>query len=221
MLKNHQKLDIGEADLEKLIAHSKNVEMKKSEYNQQKYNLRDGECLCVFDFKENLSLTMVADEFGHDFYNRFPISVLTFVCFIKKNGYLYKKFFTFLSVCTNHTASFASDCLDRVLKYPLFNDIGKVYLWSDNGPHFHNNQFINFIFLNGNFKNKVIVYNFFCENHGKDVCDQFFGDMTMRLRQYRMEKRIEDINGLFTALSTLFSTRDSEYFFEMFFFMFY
>jgi hypothetical protein len=140
---------------------------------------------------------------------------------MKKNDMLFKKVFTFLSLCVNHSALFASDCLNRVLNYPLFNDFHKFYLWSDGGPHFHNNLFINSIFLNSNFGNKIFEYNFFCEKHGKSVCDQFFGNMSGFLRRYRMKQGIENINQLIACLANNYSSSDSEYFFEMFLLIFY
>jgi hypothetical protein len=174
----------------------------------------------VFDFKQNLGLPMGPREISQDFFQKMPVSVLTFICFIKKNNKIFKKVFTFLSLCLNHNGSFACDCLERVLNCAMFDDINKVYMWSDNGPHFHNNQFINFIFLNNNFKNKVIEYNFFCEKHGKAVCDQFFGSMSRCLNELSMSSTISNINELISCLSSYYSDKTHEYFFEMFFYFF-
>jgi hypothetical protein len=192
------------------------MEVKKSDYDKQFNNLQDGECLMVFDFKQNLGLPMSPKEMSQEFFQKLPVSVLSFVCFIKKNNMLFKKVFTFLSLCLNHNATFASDCLERVLNCAMFDEVTKVYLWSDNGPHFHNNQFINFIFLKNNFKNKVIEYNFFCEKHGKAVCDQFFGSMTRCLNELSMNYTISNINELLSCLYKYYFNKPNEYFFEMF-----
>jgi hypothetical protein len=102
----------------------------------------------------------------------------------------------------------------------MFDDITKVYLWSDNGPHFHNNQFLNFIFLKNTFKNKVIEYNFFCEKHGKAVADEFFGCITNFLDDESMVSDIKNINELTFCLNNKFGETNNEYFFEMFLLIF-
>ncbi|MDR0675444.1 MAG: hypothetical protein LBF97_00180 [Elusimicrobiota bacterium] len=217
LLKNQHLHHLPAEHLEKLKVHHKTMEIKKNDYDRQFRNLQDGQSLVVFDFKQNLGLPMSPKEMSQDFFQKLPVSILTFVCFIKKNNNLFKKVFTFLSLCLNHNATFASDCLERVLNSAMYMDISKVYLWSDNGPHFHNNQFINFIFLKNNFKNKVIEYNFFCEKHGKAVCDQFFGSMTRSLNDLSKKSTISNINELLSSLCTDYYNKSNEYFFEMFF----
>jgi hypothetical protein len=219
-LKNHQNKLITDDQKKALQYHQKLVNLKKSDYQEQMCNLKNEECVCVFDFKQNIVLQMGAKEMSQEFFQKMPVSILSFICFIKKNDLIFKKVFTFLSLCVNHNAFFACDCLDRVLNCAMFDDIKKVYLWSDNGPHFHNNQFINFIFLQNNFKNKVIEYNFFCEKHGKAEADEFFGYISKFLNEYSMISNINDINELIFCLNNNLARTNNEYFFEMFFYFF-
>lgn len=193
--------------------------MKNDDFRKQKENLQNGEGLCLFDFKQNVQLPMRAVEDSHDFFQKSQVSVLSFVCHVKNNNVVKKKTITFLSLCLNHTAEFASECLESVLKSEVFNDINKVYLWSDNGPHFHNNQFLNFIFLKNNFKNIIIEYNFFCEKHGKSEVDQFFGLMSNTLKRCSLVTPIININDLVVSLQKEFSSFKNIYIFQMFFYL--
>ena len=95
--------------------------------------------------------------------------------FFKKDGKVYKVYFTILSKILNHGAKIAIDILKNcVLNHKIFEEfaIKNIDLWVDNGPHFRSKELLHYLLLHDTFQFKV---NYFAPYHGKSHCDQHFG----------------------------------------------
>lgn len=95
--------------------------------------------------------------------------------FFKKDGKIYKVYFTILSKILNHGAKIAIDILTNlVLNHKIFKKFGvrDINLWVDNGPHFRSKELLHYLLLHDTYHFTV---NYFAPYHGKSHCDQHFG----------------------------------------------
>jgi hypothetical protein len=203
--------------MEACIAHRNVKVAQKITYVSQKENLEEGECLGVIDYGQAKSLKMKPEEDSHDFFNKLGISVIACVLFIRISGVTYKKICCFFSMCNIHTAQSSIDYIDRVLDFSMCKGIRKLYLWSDNGGHFKNNDVVMHLRNLSKERNMHIQYNQFCEYEGKDCCDQFFGSLSNGLENHTRLKPVLDINDLLDFSTKHFKKNGTnEYVFEIY-----
>jgi hypothetical protein len=179
------------------VAHRNIRCAQRNKYNNQLDTMKNGECRWTVDYGQNKSIKKKPEEDSFDFFNKIGISIEANVIWFKFNDVVHKKIICFYSVHTTHTAQTSIDLFDRVLDYPEFKFIDTIYLWSDGGGHFKNNDFIMHIRDKSLELEKEIQYNQFCEYEGKDACDQFFGWLSNGLERHSRQKAVLDINDLY------------------------
>jgi hypothetical protein len=205
------------ADMEVCVSHRNIRDGQKRSCLEEKESLKDGECHWTIDYGQSKSIKMKPEEDSYDFFNKLGISVIASVCFLRLSGTTYKKVFCFYSMSITHTAQSSIDYFDRILDYSIFKSIIKIYLWSDNGGHFKNNDFIMHLKEKSQDRNIEIQYNQFCEYEGKDSCDQFFGSLSNGLENHTKLKPILDINDLIQFSYEYFKRNGTnEYVFEIY-----
>jgi hypothetical protein len=185
-----------EGDMEVCVAHRNLRDSQRKSHDSQIEQLKNGECLWTVDYGQNKYVKKKPEEDSFDFFNKLGISVQGNVLQFKFDDVLYKKIVCFYSVHTTHTAQTSIDLFDRVLDYSEFKHVDRIFLWSDGGGHFKNNDFIMHIKDKSLECRKEIEYNQFCEYEGKDSCDQFFGWLSNGLERYTKQKAVLDINDL-------------------------
>jgi hypothetical protein len=204
-------------DFEVCIAHRNVRDAQKSTSESQKKNLKERECFWLLDYGQNKSVKKKPEEDSFDFFNKKGISVIANVIFLIISGVLYKKICCFYSVYTTHNAQSTIDYFDRVLDYSILKNVNKIFLWSDGGGHFKNNDFIMHLEEKSLERNIQIQYNQFCEYEGKDMCDQFFGSLTNGLESFTKQKPVLDINDLLDFSKEHFKKKGTnEYTFEIY-----
>jgi hypothetical protein len=199
------------------VAHRNVRDAQRGSHDQQLQTLKEGECLWGLDYGQSKSIKMKPEEDSFDFFNKNGISVIGNVCFFKHADALYKKVFCFYSVHTTHTAQSSIDYFDRVLDYDVFKTVKKIFMWSDGGGHFKNNDFVIHLLQKSTERDIEIQYNNFCEYEGKDACDQFFGSLTNGLERHTKLKPILDVNDLLDFSQQYFKKNaTNEYTFEIY-----
>jgi hypothetical protein len=186
--------------------HIQLAQNQREEVHRQILAVHPGEVIMVVDFKENLRLPFSRNAVGQDFYTQSPVTLLSFVTFsIDSTGTTKKHVFTVLSLCLTHTAKFVIECLKVVLKQPLFSKIHKLRWWSDEGPHFRNQELLGAFYESEVlFSKKIdIQVNLFEAHHGKSVCDTVFGQYATLLKHHAPESGIHTYTQLFQFLTRM------------------
>ena len=171
-------------------------------YKDQKENLKDGECVVVMDFKENVQMGGSSLEIDRDFYGKQPASVFGLVMFFKKDGKVKKVHHDFVSDVLNHDSKFVNECMSKFVNSSDFvnNKFQRLMFWMDNGPaHFRTYEMVaTFVSLERSLRNVKVEFNFFCEYHGKNECDSHFSSLTGYLKRHETchEERVSSVDDL-------------------------
>lgn len=178
-----------ESKKNELIKTYENHRKMKSElkeiYDTSILNLNGGECIINIDFKENVALNQSSDEVGYDWYNKPQRTILGITLSYLNNKKIERFYFDIISEVLNHNGAFVITALKKILSDPSFKKFKFTNLafWMDNAPHFRNSRlFAYFASLKKNFSS--ITWEFFCENHGKSICDSRFGKIATYLSEY-------------------------------------
>jgi|GEM_PF-5095479 len=169
-------------------------------------NLKTGEAVLVFDYKENVSLNITHTQLNQDFYctpQRTMFGVV--LAYVNKTGQLVKHYFDILSKCLSHNGFFSCSAVDLILSHPEFkrHKFSKLFLFSDNGAHFINYEFLNYISsISTKHSIDQVVWSQFCAYHGKCWCDSRFSLITRLLNNYvaKGNRSIKTEKALFDAL---------------------
>ncbi|KAA6397001.1 MAG: hypothetical protein EZS28_007468 [Streblomastix strix] len=132
----------------------------------------------VGDYKENFQLSQLIDYFSFQFFDRSPVSCLTFVVYFGGELGTTKRVYTVLSRVLNHTSQVVLQCLESILKRSEFTSINSIKWWSDGGPCFKSGEFA-LKLLSGiqisEIKSITFKLNYFEPQHGKLDVDSIFG----------------------------------------------
>jgi hypothetical protein len=137
----------------------------------------------VFDYKENWNTrTFLQEETSWDHWNPNGISHIAFVLLYKEKGLIYKRVYNYLSEAKRHDTKFTVETLRMVRVEKEMQNISKLNLFCDVGPHFYNKFILHHIFNTPLFGNKNVTLSFFPEHHGKSYCDSAFGTLSKAVR---------------------------------------
>ena len=153
------------------VCHLKRRATQQTAYKTAVSNLKSSECLLVIDFKENISLNLASIEIGSDFYSKPQVSVFGVVAVYKDSNNIKRYFyFDIFSQCLSKSSSFVIKALNLVFDSKSWKDLklSKIDVWMDNAPHFRSKELFCYFY-----KNKI-SWDFFCELHGKNICDSRF-----------------------------------------------
>ena len=157
------------------IFHQELAKTRSMDLQETINNLKEGSCVLIMDFKENIQLGKAPVETSKNFFKAPQRTCLGISGFFKNGKKTFLVNFSVLSSLLNHSTKIAVDILkEKILTHSIFKSfkISDIHLWLDNGPHFRSKEFLADILLLPNFDIKI---NFFCPYHGKSFCDQHFG----------------------------------------------
>ncbi|KAH7824873.1 uncharacterized protein MONOS_7069 [Monocercomonoides exilis] len=175
---NNNGLSAAELQTLKLLRQHRLVaEMQRKHYQSTVDNLKEGEAVFVFDFKEKWKLPIRKNQLQQEFFNYQQVSQFTIISLQKINNQQIKRTFNFFSDCLSNDHRFIIECLESVIKRHFFSDTHTFKFFCDSGPHNRNRFLLHFILSKQSklFKKKNTQLNFFAEHHGKNICDSEFG----------------------------------------------
>ena len=212
---NAKKLEscIDEEEKKKLLdqdfSYRLHLQMKSTQRNYFKDvcdALQKGEAVLVFDYKENISLNITHTQLNKDFYSTPQRTMFGVVLgYVNDEGEFVKHYFDIMSKCLTHNGFFSCSAIDIVLSHQEFkcHKFTKLHLFSDNGAHFINYEFLNYISTIST-KHSIdhVGWSQFCAYHGKCWCDSRFSLVTRLLNNYvaKGNRSIKTEQALFTAL---------------------
>ena len=152
---------------------------RSADYERQISNLTEGQAVLVMDFKANISLGGGVEEDSHVFFKAPQRTVFGLVAFFKKDGKVYKVFFTIVSPVLMHDTKTVREILNQcVFSHSVFKHFRtkEVSFWMDNAPgHFRTKEMIATFHELKNSSKMEVQFNYFAEYHGKSECDRHFG----------------------------------------------
>ena len=139
------------------------------------------------DFKENIILGGRSIEIDRDHYSKRPNSVFGIAIYQKIGDETKIVYHDFVSEVLNHDSLFVNDCLNKWTNTSDFRSskFRSLSFWMDNGPaHFRTYENIA-TFVNLKKELKIdISFHYFCEYHGKNICDTHFSTLSRYLKQH-------------------------------------
>ena len=169
--------------------HRLTAKRQNAQHNAEvKSALKGGEtCVIVYDFKENLKLGREPCERDDKYFLTTSCSCVGAIVFI--DGIQVD--IDHVSTVKNHSAEIATVILEKTVEllereYPdKFHKMQTISTWSDCGPHFRAEIMAAFELyeLPKRYK-KNIKMNFFCEKHGKIICDAHFQKVGIYILDY-------------------------------------
>ncbi|KAH7821592.1 uncharacterized protein MONOS_11334 [Monocercomonoides exilis] len=212
--------------LKLLRQHRLVAEMQRKHYQSTVDNLKDGEAVFVFDFKEKWKLPIRKNQLQQEFFNYQQVSQFTVISLQKINNQQIKRTFNFFSDCLSNDHRFVIECLESVIKRHFFSDTHTFKFFCDSGPHNRNRFLLHFILSKQSklLKKKNTQLNFFAEHHGKNICDSEFGAFVNAIDNNLSTEHITSLHDLIdffennmntstsassTSLSNIFSTSSS------------
>ncbi|KAK3733839.1 hypothetical protein QZH41_008638 [Actinostola sp. cb2023] len=150
-------------------------------------NLKAGEAVVIIDYKMKVELGMHAREIQRDWYGKRGISLHGFYVVAQVSDSERKiDVLDLWSDDTKQDAWFTQSALDIGFRWmeemlPGFN----VYLFSDNGPHYHNTAVLLYLAeINDTFNLILKEYNNFEAGEGKTVLDTHFAHISHKLLRW-------------------------------------
>ncbi|KAK3753760.1 hypothetical protein QZH41_016439 [Actinostola sp. cb2023] len=147
-------------------------------------NLKPGECVVVVDYKMKLELGKKIRENQRDWYGKRGLSLHG--CYILSQLSETERSAEVIDLWSEDTkqdAWFSQSALDVCFTWlegelPGF----RVYLFSDNGPHYHNTAFLLYLAeVNEAFNLHLVEYNNFEAGEGKTVLDTHFAHISHKI----------------------------------------
>jgi hypothetical protein len=197
--------------------HRKRAAGQRSAFEVQKKSLECDEVIILGDFKENIRLPLMRDSVGRDYFSSAPVTVLTFVVYLRLDGTVCKRVFTILSRCVTHNAAFVILSVQTLLKEKIFDKVNRIIWWSDGGPHFRNKFLLAALTHPSVRFGKFFVahINFYEPHHGKSEVDSIFGFYARQLAQNLPKVGIRTVLQLKTFLMRVTARAQSPHtFFE-------
>lgn len=159
--------------------HKANALKQRLSFKKNVQELKEGQAVIVFDFKQNIKLGGSPEEVSQDYYHTSSINYISFFVKTPTKGI----FFDFSSEVLAKDAYFVRGCLRKLFKHPAFKElkINELIAWSDVGKHFRNGMLAYFFSDLTAYGINKVTHNFFVESHGKSICDVHFSRvMTMK-----------------------------------------
>ena len=154
--------------------HKDYFKKQRSSFEDQIKNLKIGEVIILFDFKENIKLGGGPREVSQVFYNKSQRTILGFCLIFKQKNEKKEEtkvnYINFISEELTHDSFFVKKCFKKLFSFSFFknNNFKKLHLWCDGGKHFKNRDFL-FFCLNECRNFNSIELNFFIPYHGKSL----------------------------------------------------
>ena len=192
---------------ELIIAHRAENEATRAKYNKDIDEMKAGEMVVVFDFKQNLVVGHCPNEEHFRFRNLSQRTCFNATIFTIDKMYIVDV----ISDCLKHSTLFTKQAFRRIFDEPAIknvmekDNISSVKFWCDNGPHFKSNKFIYYPlveFINKFFSVKKVSVNYFCPYHGKNDCDCHFGRISYWMEYYsnKWKNGIQTTNNICDAI---------------------
>jgi hypothetical protein len=196
------KIESLRTDVQAYLYHRNNKNKQRASFNDMKDNVKEGECVFVLDFKENVKIGSDPVETQYNFFHQRPCSVLGFVLYYVEGGRIVKKHINYVSSVLSHDAFFASQCCIDVVKKHCAS-FTNLKVWSDCGLHFRCGEMMRTLLLDlpHQLQKKVSV-NFFVEHHGKNPCDPHFSTLSTWLKEMKASRPIHSVDDLVAAWRT-------------------
>ncbi|KAH7827047.1 uncharacterized protein MONOS_12024 [Monocercomonoides exilis] len=184
--------------LKLLRQHRLVAEMQRKHYQSTVDNLKEGEAVFVFDFKEKWKLPVRKNQLQQEFFNYQQVSQFTVISLQKINNQQIKQTFNFFSNCLSNDHRFVIECLESVIKKHFFTDTHTFKFFCDSGPHNRNRFLLHFILSIQSklLKKKNTQLNFLAEHHGKNICDGEFGALVNTINNNISTEHITTIHDL-------------------------
>lgn len=164
---------------------------QKEEFKTQRNNLKEGECIILMDFKENLRLGGSAREVGKVFFHKSQVLLLGSVIYFRQNNRIVTKYVNFVSNVLNHDALFVKDCINIILTQKLDSSFKHVKFWFDCGTHFRCGELVYHCLIDVPEKFNVDTeLHFSAPGHGKSDCGTHFSVLS-RLFKNAEKNRID------------------------------
>ncbi|KAH7826128.1 uncharacterized protein MONOS_5520 [Monocercomonoides exilis] len=197
--------------LKLLRQHRLVAEMQRKHYQSTVDNLKDGEAVFVFDFKEKWKLPIRKNQLQQEFFNYQQVSQFTVISLQKINNQQIKRTFNFFSDCLSNDHRFVIECLESVIKRHFFSDTHTFKFFCDSGPHNRNRFLLHFILSKQSklLKKKNTQLNFFAEHHGKNICDSEFGALVNAIDNNLSTEHITSLHDLIDFFENNMNTSTS------------
>ncbi|KAA6372584.1 MAG: hypothetical protein EZS28_031888 [Streblomastix strix] len=146
-----QRLKIRENQLpmvEQEFLHQWRIHIRAASHQRQLLHhsiceLQPNSAVLIGDYKQNIKLEMRREEEGKFFFEKVPVSVLSFVAHIRRcDGSRIKRVFTVFSRVLNKSAQVVKKCLKMILDLDEMKDINHIDWWSDGGSSFRNIEYL-------------------------------------------------------------------------------
>jgi hypothetical protein len=211
-------------ELTAYVCHEVLYKRCKQAMKEKEENLEDCEAMMVFDYKESWnSRCFLGDQTSWDHWHPRAISHIAFVVIWKQNGTKNKKVYNYLSDCKKHDSKFTIQTIQMVLKEKEIQNISKINMFCDVGPHFYNKYILHQLFNTPLLEFRTATLTFFPEHHGKSHCDSAFGTLTravslcLPLPQVQSASDlISFFNNIKADTSTFFETIKNEHIFKQY-----
>ncbi|KXN64648.1 hypothetical protein CONCODRAFT_14165 [Conidiobolus coronatus NRRL 28638] len=162
-------------------------------------NLNLGNAIIICDFKENFQVGGGPIENSQNYYNKLPISLLTFGIYFNIGNGIQFKLFNYFSYILSKDSQYVQQCMRYLFQQQvLLNQINSIEIWSDCAGHFRSKSMLSF-YRNWNIHSinfKISFINFFPEKHGKSIIDGYFGLLSRWQIDYEKSNQIKNIQQL-------------------------
>ena len=122
--------------------HKTLSEIQREEFKRQRESVKKGECVFVFDFKQNVKIGTGPRQVSQQYYQMQQQSVFGVIVYFycTNSNTIKQRNIHFISSILSHDGLFASECLRLLMKKPFMTEIKHVAFWSDCRPHFRNGE---------------------------------------------------------------------------------
>jgi hypothetical protein len=183
--------------------------------------MSEGDIVFVTDFKEILHLPLVKDQPSRQFYHNQQAAILAIVGIYCQSGIQKTVVFFFTSKILNKDNLFVREAMGQVFRMPFMKLFRRIFFMQDNARVFRSSTFAaEALGFETHLLGKECALAFFCQYHGKSVCDSCFGTLDNYLEKQKLYWDIIDYHDLWVILNKLvgpkLSIRETLYFFISF-----
>ena len=119
------------------------AQVQRDEFKRQREKVGHGECVIVFDYKQNVKIGTGPWQVSQEYYKQTQQSVFGCVVFSKDQDKKEREqVFHFVSDVLSHDGLFACDCLKLLMNQSYLKQFNSISFWSDCGPHFRNGELV-------------------------------------------------------------------------------
>ncbi|KAJ5075746.1 hypothetical protein M0811_06608 [Anaeramoeba ignava] len=150
--------------------HKKDYPYQRNQYQLQEQNLKEKELILVFDFCSFYPANSENKKFGK------VSDLLITKIFRNSNNEIKREYSDFLACGVVQDYNYVKSVFLYLMDQDkIFENVEKIFFWSDNGSHFKNKKTFHFFSDLSSQIGKVIEHNFFIACHGASICDSHFG----------------------------------------------